>query len=328
MPLSPHKAALVAAFFLDPGAIIARSARTLPMPAVSPLLRNPVVLGGLALLAGEFSFALLAAVVRHLATDLSQVQIVFFRNACALLIMLPWMLRQGRAHFRPARFRYHALRSAVGIGGMYCYFYAIGHLPLAMAVLLSQTAPLWIPLVAGVWLKERTPRAVYAAIALGFAGVVVILDPVGQPLAPAALVALAGAGFAALAKVTIRRMAGTEPSSLIVFYFTLISTLVSAVPLALDWRPVPPALWGWLLALGITAAIGQFLMTRAFTLAPAGRIGSLSYAQIVYAALLGWAFFDEGLGWRLAAGGALIAYAGLVAMGLARFPGRQEASIK
>lgn len=293
-----------------------------PAPSLSPL-----VLGGLALLAGEFSFALLAVVVRELAAELSQVQIVFFRNLAALLVMLPWLLRQGFGHFKPARFRYHFLRSAVGIAGMYCYFYAIGNLPLALAVLLGQTAPILIPLIAGLWLKERSTRGVYAAIALGFGGVLVILSPWQHPLAPAALVGLLGALFAATAKVTIRRMAGSEPSSLIVFYFTFISTLVSAVPLGADWRPVDWRLWPWLLALGLTAAAGQFLMTKAFTLAPAGRIGALSYSQIVFAALLGWWYFGEGLDWHVAAGGVLIAYAGLLSMGLVGLPwraGRQD----
>ncbi|MBI2381532.1 MAG: DMT family transporter [Gammaproteobacteria bacterium] len=292
----------------------------MPKPATPPI--SPLLLGGLALLAGEFSFALLAVVVRELAGELSQVQIVFFRNLAALIVMLPWMLRQGFAHFKPARFRYHFLRSAVGIGGMYCYFYAIGNLPLALAVLLGQTAPILIPLIAGVWLKERSTSAVYAAIGLGFSGVMVILAPWQHPLAPAALVGLLGAFFAATAKVTIRRMAGTEPSSLIVFYFTLISTLVSALPLGLDWQPASLSLWPWLLALGVTAAIGQFLMTKAFTLAPAGRIGALSYSQIVFAALLGWWLFQENLDWHLVAGGLLIAYAGLLSMGLIRLPGQ------
>lgn len=291
--------------------------------------RNPILLGGLALLAGEFSFAFLGVLVKYLATDLSQAQLVFFRNIGALVIVLPWLLRQGGAQFKPARFRYHFLRSAVGIAGMYCYFYALGNLPLAQAILLSQTAPILIPLVAGIWLKEHTSPGISAAIVLGFAGVTIILQPWGQPLAPAAFVGLLGAFFASFAKVTIRRMAGVEPSTLIVFYFTLISTLVSLVPLPFDWRPVPVRLWGYIALMGLTAAIGQFLMTRAFTLAPAGRIGSLSYAQIVYASVLGWLLFGEHLDWHTALGALLIAYAGLVAMGLARLPTfgmRQERS--
>lgn len=282
--------------------------------------RNPVLLGGLALLGGEFSFALLGALVKYLAPDLSQVQLVFFRNLCALMLMSPWLMRMGVRHFQASRFRYHCLRSAVGIAGMYCYFYALGNMPLAQAVLLSQTAPILIPLIARIWLKEPAAPDIVGAIVLGFAGVTVILNPWGQSLSPVAFVALLGAFFAAMAKVTIRRMAGAEPSALIVFYFTVISTLVSAIPLGMDWRPVPLALWWALALMGVTAAVGQILMTRAFTLAPAGRIGSLSYAQIVYASVLGWLFFGERLHWHTAVGGLMVAYAGLVAMGLLPLP--------
>lgn len=286
------------------------------------LRERPVLLGALALLVSELSFALLGALVKLLAADLSHVQIVFFRNAAALLFVLPWLLRHGGLTFEPARLRFHLLRSCLGIAGMYCLFYALAKMPLAQAVLLAQTAPIWLPLIAFFWLREPVGPAPIGAVLLGFAGVVVILQPWGGDggFSPVALVGLFGALCAALAKITIRRMAGRESSVMIVFYFTLLSTLVSAVPLVFDWRPVPRSLWGYLLALGLTAALGQILMTKAFTLAPAGRIGPLSYAQIVFASLLGVGLFNERLELHTVLGALLIAYAGLTAMGLVRIP--------
>jgi len=122
--------------------------------------------------------------------------------------------------------------------------------------------------------------------------------------------------LSALNKCTIRRMADTESPYLVVLYFTLFSTLISIVPMFWQWQTPTFSQWPSLLLLGLMAAVGQSLMTRAFMLVTPGAIGALGYTQVVFAFALGWLFWNETLQWSSLTGTAMIIFAGLIAMGV------------
>jgi drug/metabolite transporter (DMT)-like permease len=200
---------------------------------------------------------------------------------------------------------------------MYCFFYAIAHMPLANAMLLKLTAPLFMPLVALFWLGERFTWHVVVALAVGFAGVTVILVPDFSQMAPVATIALLGGALAAVAKVTVRRLSATEPASRTVFYFAAIGTLVSLVPLIWMWQPPSGTALLWLIALGAFATGGQLLLTRGMGCAPAARLGPFTFFSVIFGAVLGWVFWEEVLGWPTVFGSLLVmASALLVGRGL------------
>lgn len=273
--------------------------------------------GALFLLFGEALLAIMAAMVRHLSDDLSTGQIVFFRNIAGLIALFPLLLHTGLAELKTRHFSSHLTRSLIGVSAMYCYFWALAHMPLTEAFLVKLSAPLFMPLFALWWLKEPAGRYSWLALLIGFAGVAVILLPQGSsegadwPL-HAVLIGLLGAMLAALAKVSIRNMSATESSQRIVFYFGVISALVSLPAALLDWRPVPAEVWGWLALLGIFASAGQLALTKAYRIAPTGKIGVYVYSAVIYGALMGWWFWDEIPLWTTWAGAALIVAAGLV----------------
>ena len=124
---------------------------------------------------------------------------------------------------------------------MACYFYAIARLRLADAVLLNQSMPLFIPLVERAWLGNRIPPRLWGVLALGFAGLLLILRPGTGVFEPVALVGLASAVLASVAQVGIRRLTRTEPVTRIVFYFGLVASVVSLPPAVYWWKgPSPP----------------------------------------------------------------------------------------
>jgi len=211
--------------------------------------------------------------------------------------------------------RFHFMRAAVGVTAMTCLFYSWGHLPLAQAALLKQTAPFFMPFIALFWLGERVSKASKLAILIGFVGVYAVLNPHEGTLNFAVLVAVIGAMLGALAKVTIRRMSATEGPQRIVFYFALFSALLSAIPALLNW--VQPTLqqWGWLLVLSITSTIAQLLLSKGYSYAPAGQLGPFTYGSVAFAALFGWLLWNEALEWNTWLGIALITTAGVLAMG-------------
>lgn len=251
-------------------------------------------LGALFAVLAAAAFALMAAGVKAASALVRSEVIVFFRSAVGLLVLLPWLLRHGAAAVRTQRLGGHLWRAAFGTCAMYAFFYALAHLHLAEAILLTYSTPLFIPFIAWAWIREPPPPVIFPAVALGLAGIVLIARPTaGLALSPASVAGVLSGVCAAAAMVSIRRIADTETAPRIVFYFSALSTLIAAVPLAWSWGPVPPAALALLVGIGVLATLGQLCLTRAYALAPAARIGAFTYVAVVFGGLIGWALWQE-----------------------------------
>lgn len=273
---------------------------------------NPLLRGALLLTLGEACLTLMAAAIKHVTPDTGTAMVVFWRNLFGLLVLLPLVASQGGSLLRSTRPGTMAVRALAGLAAMYGFFFVIAHLPLAEATLVKLTTPFFMPIIGWFWLKERIGRHNATAIVLGFIGVLFILRPGAHNFAPEALVGLAAAALASLAMVAIRDMANDEPPGRIVFQFGVITTLVSAVPVAWAWQMPSASTWPWLVAVGISGTAGQLLITRAFQAAPPGRIGPFNYTSVIFAALLGWLVWNEALLATTIVGSILIFGAGLI----------------
>ena len=268
--------------------------------------------GALLLVLGEGLLAVMAAMIKHLADTLPVEMIVFGRNLIGLAVLLPVLVASGGIRdLRTSHLRLHFIRGFTGVTAMFCFFFTIAHIPLAEAVLVKMTVPFFLPLVAWLWLNDRISGHTWAAIVLGFVGVGVILRADEGVVDPVMLVALAGAAIMSVAKVSIRRMAASEPPHRVVFYFSLFATLLSAL-LLLRVQQMPTGTeMLWLLAIGSVAIAGQFAMTTAYQLARPGQVGVYNYSAVVWAALLGWLFWGETLVLSTVLGTLLIIGAGI-----------------
>ena len=265
--------------------------------------------------AGLF-FAGMGLSVKLASASMSSAQVVFIRNALGLVALLPWLPALGAGGLRTRRLPNHLLRGVLGLLNMYCLFYAIGRLRLADAILLNYSTPLLMPLVERFWLGEPLPRRVWAPIGVGFAGIALVLKPGLGVFQPAAAVALAAAVFGATAQVGVRRLTATEPPTRIVFYFAIVSVLISAVPAVPAWTAPPAALWWVLIAMGVLATLGQMSLTRAYAQAPAAQVGPFIYTSVVFAALLDWLFMGTVPDGISLAGAVLVMAAGALALRL------------
>ena len=259
-------------------------------------------------------FALLGAFVRAASAMLPNEMVVFFRNALVLVFLMPlFAARRYLPAMSGGKMHLHVLRASAGLVSMYCYFYALAHIKLAEPVLLSYTCPLFTPLIAFLWLHEPLNRMIRIAVARGFAGVLLILKPGLSIFQPVALVALSAGLFASLAMVTIRRMSDTERPESIVFFFTLLSTVISAVPLTWAWQVPGREALVILVFLGLAAMAGQLLMTKGYGLAPAAQVGPFVYCSVVFASIIGWVFWGESLDPLSVVGSLLVFLAGITA---------------
>ena len=270
--------------------------------------------GVLYVLGAAAAFSTMSALIKSASGDLSTEMLVFLRNGFSLLFLLPFLARLRIEGLRTKVFHLHLLRAIFGVTGIYLFVYAITHLPLAEAVLLNHTSALFVPFIAFLWLGERLTKVVGIALIVGFIGIAFILKPGSDLRSIGTLVGLASGLTTAFAVVTIRRNAQTEPYQRIVFYFFTLATLVSAVPAALDWQA--PSLRQWLMlgAAGMFATLGQLGATKAYSLAPATRIGPYTYVSVVFAASWGWLLWDETPDLLSAFGAVLIAIGGALAL--------------
>lgn len=282
-------------------------------PSGSPrMLQSPVLRGAVLLALSAVLFATMGVFIRLASHTVGNEIVVFARNLTGFLLLLPIMLLHRDTGFRTSVFGRHLWRALTGLTAMYGFFYAIAHLPLSSAMVFTYSSPIFIPLVAWLLLKEpMTPRTWLAAL-IGFAGVLLVCKPEGELFNRFALIGIGSSVLAATAFVTVRALGATEPATRVVFYFALLSTAVSTVPLVWAGRAITLREFGLLAAVGTLATLSQLCLTRAYALAPANRIGPVTYLAIVVAGLYAWVLWGETPDLYAVAGVALILIASLV----------------
>lgn len=247
------------------------------------------------MLAASFSFACMGVCVKLAADSFSAAEIVFYRSAISLLLMLA-LVRWRAISIVTAHWRFQLARASSGFLSLLLYFYAISMLPLATAVTLSYTSPLFLTIYLGWFGKMRLNAAMLGALGLGFIGVVLLLQPtLRADQLPGGLIGLGSGVLAGLAYYNVREL-GTlgEPEERTVFYFSLLSTIASALWMVLfefhriDWH-------GALLLLGVGAfaTLAQLAMTRAYKRGKTFVSASLAYSTVVFASLFGALVWHE-----------------------------------
>lgn len=271
-----------------------------------------IVIGSLFVILGEVFFTTMGMIIKTLGENIPSYQLVFYRNVFALMVLAPFIFRQRLTHVKTKRIGMHLIRSVSGLMAMYCFFYALANIELANAMLLKLTGPIFIPIIATLWIHEKVSLKTYLGIAIGFMGVIIFLDPSAE-IQIASVIGLIGGALAAGAKVAIRKMSDTEPTARIVFYFAFFGALISSIPMLTNETYSPNNHeWLLLIGLGLVGTVGQFFLTKAYHMAPASQVGPFTYSSLLWASIAGWLFWDEWPASNVFMGAALIITAGLV----------------
>ncbi|MFM8682049.1 MAG: DMT family transporter [Alphaproteobacteria bacterium] len=243
---------------------------------------------------------------------MSIAQMLSIRSLIVLALLLPWAaLAGGLAVLRTRKPRDHAIRVAWSIASMACFFGALRHLELATAIAIGFVSPLIMTALSVPMLGERVGVHRWAAIAIGFAGALVIVQPGADGFQPAALLCLAAAAAWAVSMVYVRRLSRTDGEiSMMVFQNAAVLVVMAAIA-PFGWTT--PAAGDVLLVAGMAAAIvaGQWFMFRAFRHAQVGLVAPLQYSEIVWATILGWIFWREFPEPNVWAGTAILVASGL-----------------
>ncbi len=238
-------------------------------------------------------FSIMGICIRYASHTVDNYTIVFFRNVVGLILFLPFIFKQGIGFVKTEKLWMHSWRSIVGLAAMYGFFYAIAHLKLSNAMVFTYSSPIFIPVIAWLFLKEKITIAMLCAAALGFIGVFCVAKPDQGLLNWISLIGIASSLLASMAFVTVRALTQTEPPERIVFYFCMIGSLLSVIPMFWVWRPYHLQELLFLIGAGILANISQIFMSHAYRLAPAGQIAPVNYMAIIFAGIWGFLLWNE-----------------------------------
>ncbi len=233
------------------------------------------------------------AATKFIAGEVAIPVIVFVQYALCLLIMMPWLFRRGLSPLKTARPGEHLLRGVMGWLCFFTYYLALEQIPLVDASLLRNTAPLIVPLVVFGWMKVIVPKRRWWPMLVGFAGVILIIKPEISDMKIWHLVGLLSGISLAVSMVATRSLASTESSSVILFYYFLISLLCS-IPLAIvHWQSIPFWTLPYLIYIGLSICLTMWLYTQAYSCTRASVIAPVNYSGVVFAGLLGWIIWNH-----------------------------------
>lgn len=280
--------------------------------------------GARLVIVSAFAFSVMTLLVKLVGQRIPSQEIVTARAAVTLALSYV-ALRRAAIPVLGTRRPLLIVRGVFGFISLSTIYYAVTHMPLAEATIIQYLHPPFTALLAALVLGERMQRVTLASIALSMTGLLVIVQPrsllgvESQSLDPLAVTAaVAGAVFSACAYVTVRKLGQREHPLVIVFYFPLVA-LPASIPMMWNHAVWPAGVeWLLLVLIGIATQIGQVSFTRALQIDTAGRTASYSYLQVLFAALLGAAFFAELPSLATCIGGVLILIGALVSVRASR----------
>lgn len=252
-------------------------------------LRSAVAL----MLASAVLFGAMAVVIRLASKQLHPFEIAFFRNLFGFAFALPLLWRHGIGLLRTDKLPLYVVRCAIGIVSMLGGFWAIVNLPLAQAISLSYSTPLFVTIGAVLVLGEVVRARRWTAVIVGFAGVLVIIRPGAESFTAGTLVALLAAAMSAVVAISIKFLSRTEHPDAIVIYTSLLWIPMSLVPALFVWVTPAGLTWLWVALAGLFGTAGHMCWTRGLKLGEASLLAPISFMQLPVVATAGYLLFGE-----------------------------------
>ena len=232
-------------------------------------------------------------IVRPVTDEIAPIQMMFVRLAISLAVMLPFVWHLGWSALRIQRKGLYAIRAALMFTSMLAWIYSIKLLPIADAVALAFTAPLFATIMAALFLRERVGIRRWSAVVVGFVGALVILRPGVGLFDPNSFFVLLNAATWAGAVIVIRVLTRTENPTVMVLYTFILLTPMSAVPVFFVWQEPSLECWLLLATVAVTGVLGHLASTRALSLADTAVVIPVEYLQLPLNAIFAYMLFGE-----------------------------------
>ncbi|MAM68520.1 MAG: hypothetical protein CMM12_07155 [Rhodospirillaceae bacterium] len=271
------------------------------MENISPTVRGII----LAIVSGAF-FASMHGSVRLLSQDLDAMEIAFFRAFFGFLFFAPLLIRTRLSVLRTRRLPLHLLRGIFNGASLLLWFTALSMVPLGDATALSLVGPLFVALGAMLVLGERVRGPRWTALAIGFAGALIIVRPGFQEVNLGIIFVLVSMLFVTGSKLIAKSLSRTDQPSTIVAYLSLTMMVPSGVALIFVWQTPTIEQLLFMVVIGFLGSCGHLLLTTAYKIADISAVEPVVFARLVWAAIVGWFMFAEFPGLWVWIGGALV----------------------
>jgi drug/metabolite transporter (DMT)-like permease len=252
------------------------------------------------------SFTAMAVAVRELQRHMGSFEIVFLRSVVMLAIVLAMIPRYGTAPLRTRRFSLHFWRNTIHFCGQVLWVYSIGALTLATVFAIEFTMPVWTALLAWIFLKEKFTFPRLVMLALGLAGVAIIVRPGGGAFHPAAVAMIVGSLCYASSFIFTKRLSSSDSALAVLFWMAVVQTPISLVAAVPQWVAPVAADLPWILAIGIGSFSAHYCMTRAMRLVDAMVAVPIDFIRLPLIAAVGAAAYGEAFDPLVLAGAAII----------------------
>jgi drug/metabolite transporter (DMT)-like permease len=271
------------------------------MNQTSASLRGALWMGGAVL-----SFTAMAVAVRELQRHMGSFEIVFLRSVVMLAIVFAMAPRAGFASLRTRRLGEHVWRNVIHFLGQVLWVYSIGALTLATVFAIEFTMPVWTALLAWIFLKEKLSAPRLVMLALGIAGVLLILRPGGGSFHPAALAMVLGSLCYASSFIFTKRLSSTDSALAILFWMAVVQTPISLAAAIPQWVTPMAADLPWILGIGVASFTAHWCITHAMKLIDASVAAPIDFIRLPLIAVVGAAFYNESLDPMVFVGAAII----------------------
>jgi len=253
-----------------------------------------------------FLFGCMAIVIRLASKQLHAFEIAFFRNFFGFIFTAPLFFKHGLDILKTDKLHLYIGRCMIGMISMMCGFWAIVHLPLAEAVAISYSTPLFVTILAVLFLGEVVGMRRWSAVLAGFIGVLIIMQPGAHTFNANMMIALMAAVMSAIVAISIKVLSRTERADAIVIYTTMLWVPMSLVPALFVWQWPVGITWLWIIAAGFFGTMAHLCWTRALKLGDASMLTPISFFQVPVVAVGAWIVFDEKIGAMALLGASII----------------------
>lgn len=246
-----------------------------------------IIYGILGTLFAYLCFSIASILVKTFSKEFPTVEILFFQNFISLIAILPFLVSKDLNYLKTQHFGTHLIRDISGLGSYFLFFLTIKYMNIVDATVLTYTAPFYTAFICHFWIKEKISHNIWWAVVLGFIGICFILKPSLSIFMSAAMIGIIAGIVTALAIVSIGVLNNKkEPILRTLFYFFLVSALVALPFTITSW--VTPNFKESLALLGIGAAIaiGQLVLTIAFTYGKASLLSPICYSIVIFTMIL------------------------------------------
>ena len=266
----------------------------------------PALRGAVYMTLAALCWTAMMILVRALGDAYSAFEILFVRNLVTVAFIVPLLLKSSGAVFRTRRLGLHCTRVAFAYIGILGLFYGLLHIPVADVVALSFTQPLFIALLAAILLGEAVGLARWRAVAIGFAGVLVILRPGFAEIGFATLAVLASAAAYGASNICIKKLMTTDTPVQSTLFGNLLMLPLSALPAAFVW--VTPGWWdaAAMIGVGLGGMGGIYFVSRAYAAADASAVVPYDFLRLPLSGAAAWLLFGETSDFWMLAGAAII----------------------